>query len=271
MLTGAGIGGVAGGIGGAFFPGAAGYAPAGGVATGAAANTPATCAYNSAGEMVPANYAADITGATNIPEPFVGPPDSAKLGFFERLTPKEMLGYGLGATTLMGLLGGQQQGGPGAPVEKGMIRPFEYTTARKEPAAGESYYFEPIEYDKYGKTTKPINTAERDYFDQKFTALPTYSAANGGQVPPQLNNMPSGGLAAIEGMRDGYGARQTMEGNIPQFSNGGQMPSNKMLEQMHQMKLQRAQQNLLIRWANILKKQTMLCHLGIQKNLFKHL
>jgi hypothetical protein len=237
MLTGAGIGGVAGGIGGAFFPGAAGYAPAGGVATGAAANTPATFAYNSAGEMVPANYAADITGATNIPEPFVGPPDSAKLGFFERLTPKEMLGYGLGATTLMGLLGGKQEG-VNAPGDKGMIRPFEYATSRREPeAGGRPYYFEPIQYDQYGKTTAPIDTSERNYFNQQFTPLPTYKAALGGQVP-KLDNMPSGGLAAIQGMRDGYGANQTMDGNIPQFSNGGQ-PTNKMLEQMQQMKFER--------------------------------
>jgi hypothetical protein len=237
MLTGAGIGGVAGGIGGAFFPGAAGYAPAGGVATGAAANTPATFAYNSAGEMVPANYAADITGATNIPEPFVGPPDSAKLGFFERLTPKEMLGYGLGATTLMGLLGGKQEG-VNAPGDKGMIRPFEYATSRREPeAGGRPYYFEPIQYDQYGKTTAPIDTSERNYFNQQFTPLPTYKAALGGQVP-KLDNMPSGGLAAIQGMRDGYGANQTMDGSIPQFSNGGQ-PTNKMLEQMQQMKFER--------------------------------
>jgi hypothetical protein len=149
----------------------------------------------------------------------VGPPESAKLGFFERLTPKDMLGYGLGATTLMGLLGGQEKGAS-APVEKGMIRPYEYSTAKREPAAGESYYFEPIEYDKYGKTTKPINTAERNYFDQKFKALPTYSAAMGGQVP-RLDNMNPGGLAAIQGMRDGYGANQTMDGNIPQFADGG--------------------------------------------------
>jgi hypothetical protein len=222
MLTGAGIGGLAGGVGGALFPTAAGYAPAGGAVTGAAANTPATFAYNSAGEMVPANYAADITGATNLPEPFMGPPDSAKLGFFERLTPKEMLGYGLGATTLMGLMGGQGQGS-GVPAEKGMIRPFEYSTAKREPAAGESYYFEPIEYDKYGKTTKPINTAERNYFDQKFTALPTYSAAMGGQVPPNLNHMPAGGLASIQGMRQGYAPITTVGGDIPQFAMGGHL------------------------------------------------
>ena len=45
--------------------------------------------------------------------------------------------------------------------------------------------------------------------------------AGGGQIP-QLNNMPAGGLAALQGMRDGYGATQTMDGNIPQFAEGGQ-------------------------------------------------
>jgi hypothetical protein len=219
MLTGAGIGGLAGGIGGAFFPGAAGYAaPAGGV--GAAANTPAAFAYDSAGAMVPANYDAAITGATNLPQPFMGPPDSAKLGFFDRLTPKDMMGYGLGATTLMGLLGGQQKG-INAPGSEGMIRPYEYSASKREPeAGGRPYYFEPIQYDQFGKTTTPIDTSERNYFNQQFTPLPTYKAALGGQVP-NLNNMPSGGLAAIEGMRDGYGPMQTMAGNIPQFSNGG--------------------------------------------------
>jgi hypothetical protein len=219
MLTGAGIGGLAGGVGGAFFPGAAGYAPAAS-GVGAAANTPATFAYNSAGEMVPANYAADITGATNLPEPLMGPPDSAKLGFIDRLTPKEMLGYGLGATTLLGLLGGQQQEGVNAPGDKGNIRPYEYAASRREPEDGKSYYFEPIQYDQYGKTTKPIDTAERNYFNQKFTPLPTYKAALGGQVP-QLNNMPAGGLAAIQGMREGYSPMTTRDGNIPQFANGG--------------------------------------------------
>ena len=137
---------------------------------------------------------------------------------FGNLSNMEKLGYGLGATTLLGMLGGQE--GIASQDEKGMIRPYEYSTAKREPAAGESYYFEPIQYDQFGKTTKPINTAERNYFDQKFTALPTYAAANGGQVP-QLTNMPAGGLASIEGMRDGYGAMQTVSGNIPQFAMGG--------------------------------------------------
>jgi hypothetical protein len=35
--------------------------------------------------------------------------------------------------------------------------------------------------------------------------------------------MPAGGLASLQGMRDGYGAQQTMEGNIPQFADGGHL------------------------------------------------
>ena len=229
MLTGAGIGGLAGGVGGAMFPGAAGYAPAGGAVTGAAANTPSTFAYNSAGEMVPANYDAAITGATNMPGP-------SNPSWWGSLSNGEKLATGLGATTLMGLLGGQPEG-VSAPSDKGMIRPYEYSTAKREPEEGKSYYFEPIQYDQYGKTTAPIDTSERNYFTQKFTPLPTYKAALGGQVP-KLDNMPNGGLAAIQGMRDGYGANQTMDGNIPQFANGGQ-PTNKMLDQMQQMKFER--------------------------------
>lgn len=42
--------------------------------------------------------------------------------------------------------------------------------------------------------------------------------AQGGGVGFQ--NMPTGGLAAIQGLRDGYDAPQTMDGNIPQFNEG---------------------------------------------------
>jgi hypothetical protein len=219
MLTGAGIGGLGG-----FGLSAAGL---GSAATGskltaaeiAASQSPATFAYSAAGEMVPANYGASITGATNMPPAvhgaMYGPPVSAK-----PLTPNEKLGYGLGATTLLGMLGGQPEG-VNVPTNQGMIRPYEYAASKREPeAGGRPYYFEPIQYDQFGKTTAPIDTSERNYFNQQFTPLPTYKAAAGGQVP-QLNNMPAGGLAAIEGMRDGYGPMQTMAGNIPQFAMGG--------------------------------------------------
>jgi hypothetical protein len=46
------------------------------------------------------------------------------------------------------------------------------------------------------------------------------SYANGGMIDP-MQRMPNGGLAALQGMRDGYGASQTMDGNIPQMADGG--------------------------------------------------
>lgn len=44
--------------------------------------------------------------------------------------------------------------------------------------------------------------------------------AMGGQVDP-MQQMPNGGLAALQGMRDGYSPMTTMDGNIPQMANGG--------------------------------------------------
>jgi hypothetical protein len=46
------------------------------------------------------------------------------------------------------------------------------------------------------------------------------SYADGGMIDP-MQRMPNGGLAALQGMRDGYGASQTMDGNIPQMADGG--------------------------------------------------
>jgi hypothetical protein len=148
---------------------------------------------------------------------------AADPSWWSGLSGTEKLGVGLGATTLLGMLGGQQQEGIATQGTKGMIRPYEYSTAKREPEAGESYYFQPIQYDKYGKTTQPIDTAERNYFTQKFTELPTYAAADGGQVPPNLNNMPAGGLASIQGMREGYAPMTTAGGDIPQFAMGGHL------------------------------------------------
>lgn len=230
MLTGAGLGGLGGlGLGAAGFGATA--AGAGGIgatgATGVGAGT--TAAEVAAASNTPALAAAsNINPATGLSWEATGSGLSAGAGstptdpsWWSTLSGTEKLGVGLGATSLLSMLGGQPEGV--APQgDKGMIRPYEYTTAMRQPQPGQSQYFEPIEYDQYGRTTKPLDTSERNYFDQKFTALPTYAAANGGQVP-NLNNMPAGGLASIQSIRDGYGAPQTMDGNIPQFALGGLM------------------------------------------------
>jgi hypothetical protein len=51
--------------------------------------------------------------------------------------------------------------------------------------------------------------------------------AEGGMIDP-MQQMPNGGLAALQGMRDGYAAPQTMTGNIPQFKNGGSLEMKRM-------------------------------------------
>jgi hypothetical protein len=226
MLTGAGVGGLAGGIGGAFFPTAAGYAPAAGAVTGAG-SSPALTAYANPG-ISTSKQVADFANASSDPIGALagsgalsgGAGQTAVTAANTGLTAQQMLGYGLGATTLMGLLGGRQQQGVNVPTDSGDIRPYEYSISSREPEAGQSYYFNPIEYDQYGKTTTPIDTSERNYFNENFTPLPTYKAAQGGQVP-QLDNMPAGGLASIQGMRDGYAPMTTFDGNIPQFAFGG--------------------------------------------------
>jgi hypothetical protein len=217
-LSAAGVGaGAAGAAGTAAAPGGVGAGAAGTAAEiGAATNTPALAAVGEA----------SINPATGLPWEATGsglasgaPLDATNPSWWGSLSGKEKLGYGLAGTTLLGLMGGQPKG-VNAPVEKGMIRPYEYSVARREPEEGQSYYAQPIQYDKYGKAVSPLDTSERNYFTQKYNALEPFKAANGGMIP-QLQRMPNGGLAAIEGMRDGYGAPMTMDGNIPQFNSGG--------------------------------------------------
>lgn len=233
MLTGAGIGGLgawglnAAGVGGAA-AGAGGIGATGGATTGVGAGT--TAAEVAAASNTPAVAAAsNINPATGLSWEATGSGLSAGAGsptdpsWWSTLSGTEKLGVGLGATSLLGLLGAQQQEGISTQGTKGMIRPYEYTTAQRAPEGGKPYYFQPIEYDKYGKTTQPLDTSERNYFVQNFKEMPAYAAANGGQVPPALNNMMPGGLAALQGMRDGYGAAQTLDGNIPQYADGGHL------------------------------------------------
>lgn len=231
MLTGAGLGGLGGlGLGAAGFGATA--AGAGGIgatgATGVGAGT--TAAEVAAASNTPALAAAsNINPATGLSWEATGSGLSAGAGsptdpsWWSTLSGGEKLGVGLGATTLLGLLGGQEQQGIATQGTKGMIRPYEYTTAQRAPEGGKPYYFQPVQYDKYGKTTAPLDTSERNYFVQNFKELPAYAAAEGGQVPPNLNRMPAGGLASLQGMRDGYSPMTTMDGSIPQFADGGHL------------------------------------------------
>jgi hypothetical protein len=105
------------------------------------------------------------------------------------------------------LLAGMEQKTPAAvEADKGMIRPYTFTRevnrdAFKAPADG--------------------STAERNYFaNQRYTPLPAYEAAEGGQVP-RFEQMQPGGLSTLQGMREGYAPMTTMSGEIPQYGGGG--------------------------------------------------
>jgi hypothetical protein len=224
MLTGAFLGGLGGfaaspaGFGSAAATSGSGITGTGvGATTGeiaAVSNTPALAATSNINPATGLSWEATGSGLSGGAGSTAADPS-----WWSGLSGMEKLGVGLGATSALGLLGGQPKG-VDVPTDKGTIRPFEYKTARREPEGDRPYYFEPIEYDKFGKTTKPIDTSERNYFTQNYTALPTYKAAMGGEVP-NFNNMPAGGLASIEGMRDGYGPMTTNDGAIPQFAEGG--------------------------------------------------
>jgi hypothetical protein len=87
-------------------------------------------------------------------------------------------------------------------------------------------------------TPKPIPVEEEDlgpnagkYISADFRAYeprrpnPYYRPtglgyAEGGMIDP-MQRMPNGGLAALQGMRDGYSPMTTMDGNIPQMAEGG--------------------------------------------------
>jgi hypothetical protein len=95
------------------------------------------------------------------------------------LTGMEKLGLGLGATSLLSLMGSQNQ--PKLPVSdtKGYIRPYTYSSVPNK--AGEKY---PSPYKtgpRYDEDGYPIlDTRERDYFTQTYTAGEPYKAAAGG-------------------------------------------------------------------------------------------
>lgn len=133
----------------------------------------------SAGPSSPVDLGTSQPGmfaASNAPAPATGL-GSKIADWWGELTPKEKLmtgGAGIMATSAL------------APKPKftfastkgnGNIRPYTYTRTQKEGA----YPTGPT----YGSNGLPIlDTRERSYFDDYYTALPIYKAAVGGSVPP---------------------------------------------------------------------------------------
>jgi hypothetical protein len=210
MLTGGLIGGAAGGLGAALAPAAVtapstlaaaplstAAVPTTNVLTPIAAQTVAgTGASTTAGAAL-ANAAADpILAASNLSgmtaADIAAASVPAKTAVTAGLTGGQMLGYGLAGTAGMQLLGGRGKGAqaPASAGDPGMIRPFEYSS---NPTAATGTYPSPYLTTSYDAAGNPnMDTRERNYFDQGYTAYQPYSAKIGTVNPniPLPKNIP---------------------------------------------------------------------------------
>ena len=120
----------------------------------------------------------------------------AKKAAASALTGKEVLGYGLAGTAAMQMLGGKKGAiAPASATDPGNIRP--YTFSPNQMAQGNQYP-SPYATAQYDAAGMPImDTRERNYFDQKYTALTPYSARVG--TPNPNVSAAAGGLMAIGG------------------------------------------------------------------------
>jgi hypothetical protein len=146
------------------------------------ANTTPGFAYTPTGEMVSSAYPASVTGATNTAG-FV-PPSPEGIGAVGKtatgLTGGEKLALGLGATSLLSLMGSQNQ--PKLSSTTGTtpsyIRPYTYSSTKNQPGGPYPAPYASAQYDLAGNPV--MDTRERDYFTQSFTSGEPYTAANGG-------------------------------------------------------------------------------------------
>lgn len=170
-------------------------------------------AYNAAGEMVPANVAPSITGAAQGTAQVAAPGASAPSYLSKMGSGVGQLGTEAGRSAVYSAMPTGTLPGLAAPVVAGALEPKPIDTQQDD---YERKYPElSLSSDFRGYTPQRPNP----YYTPRGLGYTGY--AMGGEVQPQLNNMPAGGLAALQGMRDGYGAAQTMDGNVPQFNKGG--------------------------------------------------
>lgn len=171
-------------------------------------------AYNAAGEMVPANVAPSITGAAQGTAQVAAPGASAPSYLSKMGSGVGQLGTEAGRSAVYSAMPTGTLPGLAAPVVAGALEPKPIDTQQDE--YNRKYPELSLSSDFRGYTPQRPNP----YYTPRGLGYSGY--AEGGSVAPQLNNMPAGGLAALQGMRDGYDAMQTMDGNIPQFAAGGQ-------------------------------------------------
>ena len=185
-LTGALLGGAAGGIGAGFAPAAtttvAPLTGTGAVAPGAATAAKTNVAALEAAKATAGGSMAGIpVGGAFTPTAGSGASFTLPPVVGTGMTPKQMLATGLAGTTALSLLGNANT--PKLSSTTGTtpsyIRPYTYSST--QPTSGGAYpspYPSGPTYDMAGNPI--LDTRERNYFDQTYTAGEPYTAARGG-------------------------------------------------------------------------------------------
>lgn len=145
-------------------------------------------------EMAASLPGAGLTAAPNVVTPAMIEAGKAAAG----TSGMKMLGYGLAGTAGMQLLGGKKGGtAPASATDPGNIRPYEFSP-NQNPEGGA--YPSPYAKAQYDAAGMPIlDTRERNYFDQQYTAMTPYSARSGTVNPNKPIGAATGGLMAIGG------------------------------------------------------------------------
>lgn len=147
-----------------------------------------------------------LTGAAASPPGIAATQAASGLGAGQAaatgLNSKQLLGYGLAGSAALSLLGGMNQPKiQGQTQSPSYIRPYTYSSTQP-PATG--IYPNPYATTQYDQAGNPVlDTRERNYFDQQYTAQPVYQAA-------------AGGLMAVGGPVERMSANDMKPGMYPQ-------------------------------------------------------
>ena len=109
-------------------------------------------------------------------------------GFLSGLSGGQKLALGLGGVGVLSALGSSGQGRIPAPSQSpSYIRPYTYAA---NPASATGVYPNPYVTAQYDAMGNPVlDTRERDYFAQEYTAQPIYQAAGGGIMNSPVEKM----------------------------------------------------------------------------------
>jgi hypothetical protein len=174
-------------------------------------------AYNAAGEMVPANVAPSITGAAQGTAQVAAPGASAPSYLSKMGSGVGQLGTEAGRSAVYSALPTGTLPAAGMSVAAGALEPKNNVPGEEE---YKRRYPELSLADDFRGYTP---TRPNPYYTPRGLGYGGY--AQGGTVGFQ--DMPNGGLAALQGMRDGYGAMMTAGGDVAQFQAGGDIKKKK--------------------------------------------